>query len=71
MANHPTPEQVRYKDTRQAAAYVGCTTAFLEKNRVTRLYQIPYVKLGKLVRYDTVDLDAYMASRKVCALLPE
>lgn len=51
----------------QAAEYLGSTAKTLERWRVTRAYSLPYVKLGRLVRYRKADLDAWIASRVVAA----
>jgi excisionase family DNA binding protein len=53
----------KFATTQQAADYLGVSTAFLEKDRVTGTHQIPFVKLGRLVRYDLTTLDHVMADR--------
>lgn len=49
--------------TRAAAVYVGLGASTLEKLRVTGGGP-PYAKLGKVVVYDPVDLDAWIAARR-------
>ena len=53
----------------QAAARLGTTTRFIRRLRTER--RIPVVKLGKHIRIDSADLDAYIAaSRQEAATLP-
>jgi excisionase family DNA binding protein len=50
----------------QAAARLGTTTRFIRRLRTER--RIPVVKLGKHIRIDSDDLDAYItASRQEAA----
>ncbi len=50
----------------QAAAQLGTTTRFIRRLRTER--RIPVVKLGKHIRIDSNDLDAYIvASRQEAA----
>jgi excisionase family DNA binding protein len=47
----------------QAAEYLGITRKTLEVWRSTRRYPIPYIKVGRLVRYRKSDLEAFLLSR--------
>lgn len=49
--------------TREAAAYVGLSPSTLEKLRLTGTGPL-YSKLGKVVVYDPIDLDAWADARK-------
>lgn len=50
--------------TEEAARYLGCSKAFLDKDRGAGLAGIPFVKLGrKLVRYNRAALDAYLTTK--------
>ncbi len=49
--------------TPAAAEYIGSTKSTLEKRRLTGDGP-PYSKLGKVVVYDTADLDEYLVSRR-------
>jgi excisionase family DNA binding protein len=49
--------------TKQAAAYTGITKSTLEKLRVYGGGS-PYIRIGRVVLYDPVDLDAWLASHK-------
>jgi excisionase family DNA binding protein len=51
--------------TEQAADYVGAKSHSLEIWRSTGRYGIPYLKVGRLVRYRRVDLDDWLKSRLV------
>lgn len=55
----------RWKDTRAAAEYLGCSTSLLNSDRVTGLHKIPFCRLGKKILYDTEDLDRYLEGCKV------
>jgi len=49
----------------EAASYLGCKPESLEVWRCTGRYKIPYVKVGRSVRYRRSDLDRWLASRTV------
>ena len=57
-------ETSRWLSSQQAAGYLGCSTTFLEKNRVTKLHNIPFSRLGRHIRYDRADLDAFLERNK-------
>jgi hypothetical protein len=53
-----------------AAVYINMSVAFLRSGRLHgivggRTPPPPYLKLGRTVRYDTRDLDAWLAERRV------
>ena len=49
--------------TKQAAKYLGVSTAFLERDRWAGA-RIPYIKVGsRAVRYRQEDLDAFIESK--------
>lgn len=52
-------------DTEQAAAYIGVTPRTLEVWRCVKRHSIPYVKVGRLVKYRLADLNAWLESRTV------
>lgn len=54
----------RWVPPQQAADYLGCSKAFLDKDRVTRLHGIPFARLGRHIRYDVADLDAFLERSK-------
>jgi excisionase family DNA binding protein len=45
----------------EAAAQIGCAVQTLRIWRV-RKKNLPYVKLGRMVRYQQADIDAYIAA---------
>lgn len=58
----------RWLTPQQAADYLGCSRNFLDKDRVTRLHGIPFAKLGRHIRYDVTDLDAFLEQSKHAAV---
>jgi excisionase family DNA binding protein len=60
------PEDERL-DTAQAADYLGVQQHTLEIWRSSGRYRIPYIKVGKLIRYRRSALDDWMESRTVNA----
>jgi excisionase family DNA binding protein len=52
----------------EAAEFLGITPATLRVWRATKRYEIPFFKIGSLVRYDADDLTRWMESRKVEAM---
>jgi predicted DNA-binding transcriptional regulator AlpA len=50
-------------DTKKASDYLGVNDKSLANSRYTGTgMQIPYIKMGKIVRYRQSDLDAYIES---------
>lgn len=50
-------------DTGQAAAHLGVTIGTLNVWRSTGRHQLPYLKIGRNVRYRLSDLDAWLEAR--------
>ena len=50
---------------KQAAAYLGVSLGTLEVWRCKKRYPLPYVKVGRLVKYRQSDLDAFLEARTV------
>ncbi len=48
-----------------AADYLGVEPQTLEVWRCTKRYEIPYIKVGRLVKYRQRDLDDWLNSRTV------
>lgn len=57
----------RMLGTEESAQYLGVKRHTLEVWRVNGRYGIPFVKVGRLVKYRRADLDAWLASRTVTA----
>jgi excisionase family DNA binding protein len=49
--------------TEEAAAYLGIKPRSLEVWRCVGRYGIPFIKVGRLVKYRKADLDAFLAAR--------
>lgn len=52
-------------NSNEAAAHIGVMPSTLAVWRCTKRYPIPYLKVGRLVKYRRTDLDAYLMSRTV------
>ncbi len=50
----------------QAAKMLSSTKRFLQLDRSTKR-EIPFIKVGRLVRYSRTDLNAYIQSQRVSA----
>lgn len=50
---------------KEAAEYLGVASNSLAVWRTTKRYPIPYVKVGRLVKYRLSDLETFLESRKV------
>ncbi len=48
-----------------AAAYLGVTPRTLEVWRCTKRHAIPYIKVGRLVKYRRTDLDAWLKAQTI------
>ena len=53
--------------TEQAAEYLGVSKATLETWRCTGRYRLPFVRVGRLIRYLRSDLDAFITRNRVDA----
>lgn len=58
----PAAQDARLAET-EAAAYLGVKPTTLQIWRSTNRYPLPYIKVGRLVRYRLSDLDAFLAQR--------
>jgi excisionase family DNA binding protein len=63
-----TTERCKFVDERGAAELLGVTPGTLSVWRCTRRYALPYVKVGRRVRYRVSDLEAWLQSRTVGAV---
>ena len=62
-----TEHQAGLLDNKEAADYIGVKGSTLEVWRSTKRHCIPYLKVGRLVKYRQSDLDVWLASRTVQA----
>ena len=51
----------------QAAEFIGVTSHTLDVWRCTKRHSIPYLKVGRLVKYRRTDLEAWLTSRTIGA----
>jgi excisionase family DNA binding protein len=51
----------------QAAQYLGVETATLAVWASTKRYPLPFIKIGRLVKYKISDLEAFVKARTVGA----
>jgi excisionase family DNA binding protein len=77
MANSITPQEAESHPilasllrsdlltTEQAAAYLGVTPRTLEVWRCTKRHTIPYIKVGRLVKYRKAELERWLARQTV------
>ncbi len=52
-----------YLSPNEAAAYIGIKPQTLSNWRSTGRYNVPFVRAGRLIRYDRRALDRWLASR--------
>jgi excisionase family DNA binding protein len=55
------PDTHRYLNVPEAARYLRTSKAFLDRDRLTRLHGIPFVRLGRRILYDRLALDDFLA----------
>ena len=58
-------DNTKLLDTTQTAEYLGITQDTLAVWRCQRLYNLPYIKVGRLVKYRLSDLNNFLNSRVV------
>lgn len=51
----------------EAANYLGITPNSLEVWRCTKRYKLPYIRVGRLIKYRKFDLNNFLKSRTVTA----
>lgn len=59
----PQPQQDLLTPTETAEYLGGMSVDTLAVWRATKRYPLPYLKVGRLVRYRKLDLDVFLASR--------
>lgn len=52
--------QEQLLNTVEAADYIGVRTGTLESWRVNKTYNLPYIKVGRLVKYRVSDLNDFL-----------
>lgn len=56
-------EQTKLMTPQEVADYIGVSVETLNVWRATRRYNLPYVKVGRLVRYKMRDILAFLEER--------
>ena len=57
----------KFLTAEEAATYIGIREQTLAVWRSTKRYQIPFTRVGRLIRYRPEHLDAWLASRTIGA----
>jgi len=60
-----SPDKSPLHDPGKAADFLGVSKETLAVWRCTKRYPLPYVKVGRLVKYREADLTAFVESRRV------
>lgn len=63
----PNLDAAHLRTTPEAAEYIGVTPRTLEVWRSTKRHTLPYIKVGRLVKYRQRDLDAWLDARTIGA----
>ena len=61
----PSKNTANLLNNNEAAAYIGVLPKTLEIWRCTKRYPIPFIKVGRLVKYRKSDLDNFLDERTV------
>jgi excisionase family DNA binding protein len=64
--NKRNPER-ELLNVEQAAFFIGVTSHTLDVWRCTKRHSIPYLKVGRLVKYRKSDLESWLTSRTIGA----
>ena len=62
-SEHSEPKRRLVRDT-EAAAILGTTPGTLKQERHSPTWGLPWVRLGRAVRYDLGDLEAFIAGHR-------
>lgn len=68
MPTTSTTKNDRLMDPAEVAELLGTTTGTLSVWRCTRRYHLPYVRVGRRVRYRRADVENFIAERTVGAV---
>jgi excisionase family DNA binding protein len=58
------PNRSQLMSRAEAASYLGVTVQTLAIWACTGRYSLPYIKIGRLVKYSKSDLDAFIEKRR-------
>lgn len=59
-----TKHAKRWGNTQKAADHLGVCRNMLDKDRITGRLGIPFHRLGRLIRYDLSELDAWLTKSR-------
>ena len=68
MAATTEPNECELLDTAEAARLLGISPGTLQVWRCVGRHGLPYVRVGRRVKYVRKDIDRWIKSRTVCAL---
>lgn len=63
--NKSNPTQNQLMSRKEAADYLGVTESTLSVWACVKRYNLPYVKVGRLVKYRLADLNKFITNRTV------
>ncbi len=61
----PLKNREKLLSNKEASAYIGVLPGTLESWRYSKRYPIPFIKVGRLVKYRQSDLDIFLDQRTV------
>jgi excisionase family DNA binding protein len=64
---HPHIKTDALLSNEEAAKYISVAPGTLDVWRCTKRFNIPFIKIGRLIRYRKSELDAFLESRTVGA----
>ncbi|MHB8121443.1 MAG: helix-turn-helix domain-containing protein [Desulfuromonadaceae bacterium] len=68
VKSKPVNEEPEWYTPTEAAKYIRCKKTFLGRDRAKKKPEIPHSRLGhRTLRYNKVDLDAWIASKRKVA----
>ena len=63
IQENPSLSYSRWLRVNEAAAYLRVSPTFMNKARLTKIPDIPYVRIGRRVLYDRQALDTFLESQ--------
>ena len=59
------PERIELLTVQEAAKYLGVAKQTLDVWRCSKRYNLPFLKVGRIVRYKRADLDRWLVTRRL------
>jgi hypothetical protein len=63
VQENPSSITIRWLRVNEAAAYLRVSPTFMNRARITKIPDIPYVRIGRRVLYDRLALDVFLESQ--------